>query len=86
MACFHLQYTERLRSGFTFKIKKKTLLCLPFVCCRKVMQSRDKVNEQLAHYLQLKNVIELLQSNNMTSEPLKMQVDLGCNFYVQAKV
>ena len=50
------------------------------------MQSRDKVNEQLAHYLQLKNVIEQLQSNNMTSEPLKTQVDLGCNFYVQAKV
>lgn len=50
------------------------------------MMSRDKLNEQLAHYMQLKSVIDTLQTNGMDKEPLKTQVDLGCNFYAQAKV
>ena len=50
------------------------------------MSSREQVAEQLAHYLQLKTLIEQLQTNNMTGEPLRTQVDIGCNFYMQAKV
>ena len=56
------------------------------LCYRKVMSSREQVAEQLAHYLQLKTLIEQLQTNNMTGEPLRTQVDIGCNFYMQAKV
>ncbi|XP_072343937.1 protein UXT isoform X2 [Scyliorhinus torazame] len=51
---------------------------------RKVLQQRDEVFEKIAQYLQLKNVIERLQESE--SKELKMDVDLGCNFYVQAKV
>ncbi|XP_067930233.1 protein UXT homolog [Watersipora subatra] len=52
----------------------------------KVMESREKVAEQLAHYLQLEALIEQLQISNVPGEPLRTQVDLGCNFYAQAKV
>ena len=50
------------------------------------MESREKVAEQLAHYLQLEALIEQLQISNVPGEPLRTQVDLGCNFYAQAKV
>ncbi|OWJ99151.1 UXT, partial [Cervus elaphus hippelaphus] len=47
---------------------------------QKVLDHRDKVYEQLAKYLQLRNVIERLQEANHSE--LYMQVDLGCNFFV----
>ncbi|XP_059814479.1 protein UXT isoform X1 [Hypanus sabinus] len=49
-----------------------------------VLEQRDEVYEKIAQYLQLKNVIERLQESD--EQQLKMEVDLGCNFYVQAKV
>ncbi|XP_038667925.1 protein UXT-like [Scyliorhinus canicula] len=51
---------------------------------QKVLEQRDDVYEKVAQYLQLKNVIERLQESE--SKELTMQVDLGCNFYVKAKV
>ncbi|XP_051865820.1 protein UXT [Pristis pectinata] len=51
---------------------------------KKVLEQRDEVYEQIAQYLQLKNVIERVQESE--EQRLKMEVDLGCNFYVQAKV
>ncbi|XP_069796305.1 protein UXT [Narcine bancroftii] len=51
---------------------------------QKVLEQRDEVYEQIAQNLQLKNVIERLQESE--KQHLKMEVDLGCNFYVQAKV
>ncbi|XP_061696219.1 protein UXT isoform X2 [Syngnathoides biaculeatus] len=51
---------------------------------QKVMEQRDAVYEQISHYLQLKNTLEALQETD--SHDLKADVDLGCNFYVQAKV
>ncbi|XP_043936217.1 protein UXT [Protopterus annectens] len=51
---------------------------------QKVLEQRDEVYEKISQYLQLKNIIERLQESE--SEELKMQVDLGCNFYVEAKV
>ncbi|GCC45599.1 hypothetical protein chiPu_0029669, partial [Chiloscyllium punctatum] len=50
----------------------------------KVLEQRDEIYEKIAQHLQLKNVIERLQEPE--SRSLKMQVDLGCNFYVQANV
>ena len=50
------------------------------------MESREKVAEQLTHYIQLKGVISQLIDNKMADEPLRTQVDIGCNFYMQAKV
>ncbi|KAK6467224.1 protein UXT [Huso huso] len=51
---------------------------------QKVLEQRDEVYEKIAQYLQLKNVIESLQESE--SKELTTDVDLGCNFYVQAKV
>ncbi|XP_029911292.1 protein UXT isoform X2 [Myripristis murdjan] len=50
---------------------------------QRVLEQRDGVYEKIAQYLQLKNTIECLQSG---SQQLKTEVDLGCNFHVQAHV
>lgn len=51
---------------------------------QRVLDQRDGVYEKIAQYLQLKNTIECLQESG--SQSLKTEVDLGCNFYVQAHV
>ncbi|KAM9343452.1 protein UXT [Pholidichthys leucotaenia] len=51
---------------------------------KKVLEQRDEVYEKISQYLQLKNTIQSLQESG--SQRLKMDVDLGCNFYVQAEV
>ncbi|XP_075395228.1 protein UXT isoform X2 [Tenrec ecaudatus] len=54
---------------------------------RKVLDHRDKVYEQLAKYLQLRNIIERLQApQEAKHSELYMQVDLGCNFFVDTVV
>ncbi|XP_026224268.1 protein UXT isoform X1 [Anabas testudineus] len=50
----------------------------------KVLEQRDAVYEKISQYLQLKNTIQSLQDSG--SQQLKTDVDLGCNFYVQAEV
>lgn len=49
---------------------------------------RDKVYEEISEYLQLQTTLQKLEENkvNNKSEPLKTQVDLGCNFFAQAVV
>ncbi|KAJ1911373.1 hypothetical protein IWQ60_004576 [Tieghemiomyces parasiticus] len=49
-----------------------------------VLADRDAVYERIAEYLKLRNNIEILDRQQLTS--LKTQVDLGSNFYVQAHV
>ncbi|XP_072222942.1 protein UXT [Leuresthes tenuis] len=51
---------------------------------QKVLEQRDQVYEKMSQYLQLKNTIQSLQEAG--SQRLKADVDLGCNFYVQAEV
>lgn len=51
---------------------------------QKVLEQRDSVYEKISQYLQLKNTLQSLQEAG--SEKLKTEVDLGCNFYVQAQV
>ncbi|XP_071769210.1 protein UXT [Centroberyx gerrardi] len=51
---------------------------------QRVLEQRDGVYEKISQYLQLKNTIESLQESG--SQQLKTEVDLGCNFYVQAHV
>ncbi|XP_042080404.1 protein UXT-like isoform X2 [Haplochromis burtoni] len=51
---------------------------------QKVVEQRDQVYEKISQYLQLKNTIQSLQEAG--SQQLKTDVDLGCNFYVQAEV
>ncbi|ELU18251.1 hypothetical protein CAPTEDRAFT_1365 [Capitella teleta] len=53
---------------------------------QKVLEERDKIYSEIAEYLQLKNVIQKLKEEDPGRKGLKSQVDLGCNFYVQAKV
>ncbi|KAF6036407.1 UXT [Bugula neritina] len=42
----------------------------------KVMISRDRVAQQIAQYLQLKTVIEMIQSKGVDREPLRTQYTL----------
>jgi len=49
-----------------------------------VMAARDRHYDQLAKYLELKNNIILLQENNM--KEIKTKINLGNDFYAQAKV
>lgn len=51
---------------------------------RKSIEARQKVYEEISEYAQLQSQIEQIQEDNLTS--LHTQVDLGCNFYCQAKV
>ncbi|CAN9515298.1 unnamed protein product [Ophioblennius macclurei] len=51
---------------------------------QKVLEQRDVVYEKISQYLQLKNTIRSLQES--VSQQLKVDVDLGCNFFVQAEV
>lgn len=51
---------------------------------QKVLEQRDSVYEKISQYLQLKNTIQSLQEAG--SQQLKTDVDLGCNFFVQAEV
>ncbi|XP_064156660.1 protein UXT [Anguilla rostrata] len=51
---------------------------------QRVLEQRDGVYEKIAQYLHLKNTIESLQESGC--KDLKTEVDLGCNFYVQAHV
>lgn len=51
-----------------------------------VHKAQDDIYVQTAEYLQLKNVIEMIQTLNLKGKELKSQVDLGCNFFCQAKV
>lgn len=51
---------------------------------QKVLEQRDSVYEKISQYLQLKNTIQSLQESG--SRKLKTDVDLGCNFFVQAEV
>ncbi|KAL4646291.1 protein UXT [Arapaima gigas] len=51
---------------------------------QRVLEERDSVYEKIAQYLQLKNTIESLQEAG--NKELKTEVDLGCNFYVQAHI
>ncbi|XP_069033873.1 protein UXT [Embiotoca jacksoni] len=51
---------------------------------QKVIEQRDLVYEKISQYLQLKNTIQSLKEAE--SPRLKTDVDLGCNFYVQAEV
>ncbi|UZO22218.1 uncharacterized protein OCT59_014586 [Rhizophagus irregularis] len=45
---------------------------------------REKIYEEISDYIKLKNHIELIKSNNL--KELKTMVDLGSNFYCQAKI
>uniref|UniRef100_A0A3B3BYJ7 Protein UXT n=2 Tax=Oryzias melastigma TaxID=30732 RepID=A0A3B3BYJ7_ORYME len=51
---------------------------------RKVLEHRDQVYEEISQYLLLKNTIQSLQEAG--SQRLQTDVDLGCNFFVQAEV
>ncbi|XP_027692600.1 protein UXT [Vombatus ursinus] len=51
---------------------------------RQVLAQREEVYRKLAGYLQLKNILERIQASG--GQNLRTQVDLGCNFYVNAEV
>lgn len=53
---------------------------------QQVLEQRDAVYADLAEYLQLRNVIEKLRTPHVVGKELKTMVDLGANFYTQAKV
>lgn len=52
---------------------------------QRVLGDRDKLYEAIAAHSQLKQTIKCMQQVP-TTDGLRTQVDLGCNFYVQAHV
>ncbi|KAJ3331021.1 hypothetical protein HDU76_004286 [Blyttiomyces sp. JEL0837] len=50
----------------------------------KELEARDKIDSQTAEYLKLKTQIELIKEQNL--KDLKMKVDVGCDFLMQARV
>ena len=53
---------------------------------RAVLDHRDAIYSDMAEYLQLRNVLEKTQKLSITEGGLKTMVDLGANFYAQARV
>uniref|UniRef100_A0A1E1WXI6 Putative transcriptional regulator uxt n=1 Tax=Amblyomma aureolatum TaxID=187763 RepID=A0A1E1WXI6_9ACAR len=53
---------------------------------RKCLDERDSICAKLAELLQLRTVVERIQEVEANKETFRTQVDLGCNFYVQAVV
>ena len=53
-----------------------------------VRKNQEEVNSRITEYLQLKSVIENIKSSeeSRSGRELKTQVDLGCNFYCQARI
>merc|ERR1712194_872241 len=49
-----------------------------------VQDERDRLYERIAQCMELKNNMTMLQDQKRTS--LKTMVDLGCDFYVQARI
>ena len=53
---------------------------------QKILEARDAVYADIAEYLQLQNVVAKLSQQGVFQSNLKTMVDLGANFYAQAKV
>lgn len=53
---------------------------------RAVLDHRDTIYSDMAEYLQLRNVLEKTHRLHLSQSGLKTMVDLGANFYVQARV
>ncbi|KAJ3414204.1 hypothetical protein HDV05_006909 [Chytridiales sp. JEL 0842] len=53
---------------------------------QKELQKRDDVYAEIAEYLKLRNQIELIKSEAETSKEIKSMVDVGCDFFMQAKI
>lgn len=53
---------------------------------KQILINLDRINTEIAEYVQLKNVIQTIQDVGVTEDILKTQVDIGCNFYMQAKI
>eukprot|EP00743_Colponemidia_sp_Colp-15_P012350 GILK01014025.1.p1 GENE.GILK01014025.1~~GILK01014025.1.p1 ORF type:complete len:161 (+),score=27.30 GILK01014025.1:65-547(+) len=51
---------------------------------KNVLDDRDKLYEQIAQYLQLRNNITVIKENQL--KQMKTMVNLGCDFYAQAEV
>lgn len=53
---------------------------------RRCLEERDRVCGKLAELLQLRTMVERIQEVQANKETFRTQVDLGCNFFVQAVV
>ncbi|TPX63236.1 hypothetical protein SpCBS45565_g06774 [Spizellomyces sp. 'palustris'] len=51
---------------------------------QKAVVARDKIYETIAEYLKLRNQIDLLRNEKL--KELKTMMDVGCEFFMQAKV
>ncbi|KND04891.1 prefoldin, alpha subunit [Spizellomyces punctatus DAOM BR117] len=51
---------------------------------QKAVVARDKIYETIAEYLKLRNQIDLLRNEKLNE--LKTMMDVGCEFFMQAKV
>ncbi|XP_053985505.1 protein UXT homolog [Hylaeus volcanicus] len=52
----------------------------------KLEKKLDDKNADIAEFIQLKSIIETLQSNEFDKNGFKTQVDIGQNFFIEAQV
>lgn len=79
-------------NNIDYKIPEKVLKYEEFInnCLKedlkKVHFELDGLISELSEYIQLKNTIQTFMDTELVKEGLKTQVDIGCNFYIQAHV
>uniref|UniRef100_A0A1B6CV90 Prefoldin subunit 5 n=1 Tax=Clastoptera arizonana TaxID=38151 RepID=A0A1B6CV90_9HEMI len=53
---------------------------------KKIHSELDKIHGEIAEYVQLRSTIETLKDTGLAESQMKIQVDIGSNFYMQAKI
>lgn len=53
---------------------------------KKIDQHLQRVNSEIVEFSQIKHTLELLQNTSDFPDGFKTQVDVGCNFFIEAKV
>ena len=53
---------------------------------RGVLDFRESLYSEVTDYLQLKNTIDKMKQTHLPEKDLKTMVDIGSNFYMQAKI
>ncbi|KAG8298193.1 hypothetical protein J6590_020862 [Homalodisca vitripennis] len=53
---------------------------------KKTAEDLDRTYGEIAEFIQLENLIQTIEENGLSKDGLKTQVDIGCNFYMQACV
>ncbi|BES96892.1 Prefoldin subunit [Nesidiocoris tenuis] len=53
---------------------------------KKIHLNQDHVTTEIAEYVQIKQLIDTVKKSNLQDDGLKTQVDIGCSFFIEAKI